>query len=297
MGETIQDYMTDVADWISTHISRFLPEATPETLLKSMRYSLNAGGKRIRPILLIATLEALGKERELGLEVAAAIEMIHTYSLIHDDLPAMDNDDFRRGVPTNHKVFGEGIAILAGDGLLTLAFQLVASIANTFPDINPNTALELVSKLSSAAGPVGMVGGQVLDLEGENRQLSLTDLEEIHRHKTGDLIHFSIYAGAILANANEEQLNALQLYARNLGLAFQIQDDILDITGVEANIGKPIGSDQKLGKSTYPALLGLEAAQKWLIQLIEEAKKAIELPGIQYKRLAEIADFFVYRQF
>lgn len=297
MGETIHEYMKSNADWISAHIVTFLPEETPDTLLKAMQYSLNAGGKRIRPILLIATLEALGKTKELGLEVAAAIEMIHTYSLIHDDLPAMDNDDFRRGMPTNHKVFGEGIAILAGDALLTLAFQLVASIAYKNNKISPMTVLDLITNLSRSAGPIGMVGGQVLDLEGENRQLTLTDLEQIHRHKTGDLIHYSIYAGAVLAEANESERNALQIYARNLGLAFQIQDDILDITGTEANIGKPIGSDQKLGKSTYPALLGLAAAQQWLKQLVDEAKKAIQLPRIQHNRLAEIADFFVYRQF
>lgn len=297
MGETIHEYMKSNADWISAHIVTFLPEETPNTLLKAMQYSLNAGGKRIRPILLIATLEALGKTKELGLEVAAAIEMIHTYSLIHDDLPAMDNDDFRRGMPTNHKVFGEGIAILAGDALLTLAFQLIASIAYKNNKISPMTVLDLITNLSRSAGPIGMVGGQVLDLEGENRQLTLTDLEQIHRHKTGDLIHYSIYAGAVLAEANESERNALQIYARNLGLAFQIQDDILDITGTEANIGKPIGSDQKLGKSTYPALLGLAAAQQWLKQLVDEAKKAIQLPRIQHNRLAEIADFFVYRQF
>lgn len=296
MGVDLKDYMKETASWVSTHMIHFIPKDIPETLLKSMEYSLNAGGKRIRPILLIATLEAFGCKRELGLEVAAAIEMIHTYSLIHDDLPAMDNDDFRRGKPTNHKVFGEGIAILAGDALLTHAFQLVASISST-KNIPSQVALDLVSKLATAAGPKGMVGGQILDLEAENKSLTLLELEQIHRHKTGDLISFSVYAGAVLANASDLHLAALLKFANKIGLAFQIQDDILDITGVEVDLGKPIGSDQRHGKSTYPGIIGIDAAKAWLNELISEAKAAINLPGLEHRRLAELADFFVTRQF
>lgn len=294
MGESLKNYMTDIADWVSSHMTSLLPQDMPKTLLKSMQYSLTAGGKRIRPILLIATLDSLGKGRELGLEVASAIEMIHTYSLIHDDLPAMDNDDFRRGIPTNHKVFGDGIAILAGDALLTHAFHVISSISSK--RIDPIITLDLVIKLAIAAGPVGMVGGQVLDLEGEHKELSLKDLEMIHRHKTGDLIHYSIYAGAVLGNANDEQKYALTEYARKLGLAFQIQDDILDVIGEEANTGKPVGSDQKRGKSTYPAIMGIDAAKSWVEQLVVEAKQIIELPGIDHKRLCEIADYFAKRE-
>lgn len=295
MDESLKQYMTEVAEWISANLVATIPQDTPKQLLDSMQYSLLAGGKRIRPILLIATLEALGKERQLGLEAALAIEMIHTYSLIHDDLPAMDNDDFRRGKPTNHKVFGEGIAILAGDALLTWAFHLMSSIAKRH-SVDPLIVLDLVSNLAIAAGPSGMVGGQVLDLEGENQNLNLEQLEKIHRHKTGDMIHFSIYAGAKLGNANEEQLLALSTYARKLGLAFQIKDDILDVIGNEELIGKPVGSDQRLGKSTYPALMGLENAKKSLETLIDEAIDALKVPGIEYERLVAIANYFKDRE-
>lgn len=287
--------MTEIAEWISFHLIENLPQETPNQLLESMKYSLLAGGKRIRPILLIATLEALGKDRKLGLEAALAIEMIHTYSLIHDDLPAMDNDDFRRGKPTNHKVFGEGIAILAGDALLTWAFHLMSSIASKH-NVDPVIVLDLVSKLAIAAGPSGMVGGQVLDLEGEYQNLTLDQLEKIHRHKTGDMIHFSIYAGAKLGEANDDQINALNLYARKLGLAFQIQDDILDIIGNEEQIGKPVGSDQRLGKSTYPALMGLDQAKKCLDTLIKDAIDALKVAGLKYERLEEIANYFKDRE-
>ncbi len=286
--------MTDIAEWISTRITTLLPNETPNTLLQSMQYSLNAGGKRIRPILLIATIESLGKDRELGLEVACAIEMIHTYSLIHDDLPAMDNDDFRRGIPTNHKVFGDGIAILAGDALLTHAFQLISTLPKE--KANPDIALDLVTRLSIAAGPTGMVGGQVLDLDGEKKNdLSLNELERIHRHKTGDLIHYSVYAGVKLAQASKDQINAFSTFARKLGLAFQIQDDLLDVIGSEEHTGKPVGSDQKLGKSTYPVLMGVDAAKKMVETLVTEAKNAIDLPNINPARLFEIADYFAYR--
>jgi geranylgeranyl diphosphate synthase type II len=295
MGISLKAYMDEMAAWISSQMLSFLPEEIPPTLYESMKYSLQAGGKRIRPILLLSTIEALGKPRELGLETASAIEMIHTYSLIHDDLPAMDNDDFRRGKPTNHKVFGEGIAILAGDALLTWAFYLISSQRRS--SLSADIILQLIRELAIAAGPIGMVGGQVLDLEGERKQLTLDELERIHRHKTGDLIHYSVYAGAIIAGADDAQKAALSKYARNLGLAFQIQDDILDIVGNEESIGKPIGSDQRLGKSTYPALMGLEQAKMKVYSLVEEAKEALNVQGIEKERLAELADFFVNRQF
>lgn len=285
--------MAEAGNWVSTQLTSFLPPNVPPILLKSMQYSLQGEGKRIRPILLIAVVESLGKERSIGLEVAVAIEMIHTYSLIHDDLPAMDNDDLRRGVPTNHKVFGDAIAILAGDGLLTHAFHVISSL---FPGkLDSKTVIALINGLAAAAGPTGMVAGQVLDMEGEHKTLTLEQLECIHRHKTGDLIQFAVYAGAILGGASDEDKKALLKYAQNLGLAFQIQDDILDVVGDGEDIGKPVGSDRKSGKTTYATLLGIDAAKEKVKQLISDAKSAVQIPSIDYERLHQIADFFGYR--
>lgn len=297
MDRSLNLYLKERAEWISSHLLSLLPDNTPHKLLQSMRYSLQSGGKRIRPILLITVLESLGKPKEIGLELACAIEMIHTYSLIHDDLPAMDNDDFRRGQPTNHKVFGEATAILAGDGLLTWAFHLAASACKPSSQISADKILHLIRELSAAAGPAGMVGGQALDIEGEGKQLSLDELQNIHMRKTGDLIHFSVYAGAILGEATETQLDSFRIYARNIGLAFQIQDDILNVIGEVEKLGKPVGSDQKLNKSTYPALMGLEAAKMKVVELIEEAKQSINIPGINPERLLQIADYMVQRDY
>ncbi|NQD69049.1 polyprenyl synthetase family protein, partial [Bacillus haikouensis] len=199
----------------------------PSTIRDAMIYSLQAGGKRIRPILLLAVIEGYGKEIRSGMKTAAALEMIHTYSLIHDDLPSMDDDDLRRGKPTNHKVFGEAMAILAGDGLLTHSFQLIAEDDL----ISSNQKIKLLSLLAKCAGPEGMVGGQVADIEGENKRLTVDELESIHVRKTGKLLIFSALAGAIISGASEEEQNKLENFAHHIGLAFQIQDDILDIEG------------------------------------------------------------------
>lgn len=243
----------------------------PEVIKKSMVYSLKAGGKRIRPMLLLAVLETYGQKIEKGLDAACALEMIHTYSLIHDDLPAMDDDALRRGQPTNHKVFGEATAILAGDALLTYAFELIASSTVQ----SPEKSIKLIQMLAFAAGPEGMVGGQMADMEGERRMLSLSQLEYIHLHKTGRLLAFSVMAGALIGGANERETALLEKYARHIGLAFQIRDDILDVEGTEAEIGKPVGSDESNGKSTYPSLLTLAGAKEKLSEELKEAHNAL----------------------
>lgn len=241
----------------------------PVSIKKSMAYSLKAGGKRIRPMLLLAVLETYGQKAEKGLDVACALEMIHTYSLIHDDLPAMDDDALRRGQPTNHKVFGEATAILAGDALLTYAFELIASSTAH----SPEHVIKLIQLLASAAGPEGMVGGQMADMEGEKRMLSLPELEYIHLHKTGRLLAFSVMAGALIGGADERETALLETYARHIGLAFQIRDDILDVEGTEEEIGKRVGSDESNEKSTYPSLLSMAGAKE---KLAEELKGAYD---------------------
>ena len=294
MTSNLIPYLKEKANYIEQAMPAFLSDETPKELLESMQYSLFAGGKRIRPILILATIEAFGKDAAVGLPVACAVEMIHTYSLIHDDLPAMDNDDFRRGKPTNHKKFGDATAILAGDGLLTDAFGAVCLLSNHGA---PATAiLQIVKELSYYAGSRGMVGGQMADLLGEGKQLSLPQLQYIHEHKTADLLVFCIRAGAILGGATAEQLELLGTFGKNVGLAFQIQDDILDIYGEEEKIGKPVGSDQEKDKSTYPNLLGLEQSKAELERLVTEAKLALKQSGVEASILEAIADFIIQRE-
>ncbi|HJV44457.1 MAG TPA: farnesyl diphosphate synthase [Bacillota bacterium] len=294
MTSKLMLYLKEKAKYIEQAMPAFLPEETPKQLLESMQYSLFAGGKRIRPVLILATIEALGKDSTIGLPVAVAIEMIHTYSLIHDDLPAMDNDDFRRGKPTNHKLFGDATAILAGDGLLTDAFGVVCRLSDY--KVDASLILQIVKELAYYAGSRGMVGGQMADLLGERKQLSLPELQYIHEHKTADLLVFCIRAGAILGGATEEQLELLSLFGRNVGLAFQIQDDILDIYGEEEKIGKPVGSDQLKEKSTYPHLIGLEQSRAELDRLVAEGKLALKQSGIEGSVLEAIADFIIQRE-
>ena len=245
----------------------------PNVLREAMAYSLEAGGKRLRPLLLFATLQAFGKEKNLGVGAACALEMIHTYSLVHDDLPCMDDDDLRRGKPTNHKVFGEAMAVLAGDGLLTYAFQVI--MAYEQKEISAEKKVRLVLELAKAAGPEGMVGGQVADMEAEGKQLTIDELEYIHKHKTGKLLEFAVLAGSILSNATEEQEEKLLEFAKYIGLAFQIRDDILDVEGTEEEIGKPIGSDVSNEKSTYTTLFTVDRAKDILEETIAKAKDAI----------------------
>jgi geranylgeranyl diphosphate synthase type II len=267
----------------------------PENLKKSMLYSLQAGGKRIRPLLLFATLHAFGLDPKIGLYPACAIEMIHTYSLIHDDLPSMDNDDFRRGVPTNHKVFGEAQAILAGDALLTYSFQVLAEMPEEYAD--PKTKIALISLLAKSCGAEGMVGGQVADMEGEGKQLKLQELEYIHLHKTGKLLIASVLSGAILAHANESQLKHLEAFAKHLGMAFQIRDDILDLEGNPELIGKPVGSDTDNQKSTYPALLSMDGAKAEMAKHYALSKEHLGSVGLNTAILADIAELVVKREY
>jgi len=258
----------------------------PPVLKEAMLYSLEAGGKRIRPLLLFATLHAVQKNPEIGLNAAAAIEMIHTYSLIHDDLPSMDNDDLRRGKPTNHKVFGEANAILAGDALLTYSFQLIAES----PDVPMEAKVRLIQLLAQSAGAEGMVAGQVADMIGEEKELNLEELEYIHIHKTGKMLTCSVLAGAILACASEEEYDWLNRFSHHLGLAFQIRDDLLDIDGDEAVIGKPVGSDVGNHKTTYPSLLGIKGAQDELMKQIGLAKECLMKINKDTQLLQEITD-------
>ena len=282
------------ADLVEEGLLRELKKvpAYDETLEKAMEYSLMAGGKRLRPVLLMAAADAVGKDGTAFLTTGCAIEMIHTYSLIHDDLPAMDNDDYRRGKPTNHKVFGDGIAVLAGDALLTLAFEVMLRQEGAAPE----TIVTVVSEMSRAAGPYGMVGGQVLDLEGEGRRLDLAALRKIHMGKTGALFCAAIRSGAILAGAKEEELAALTLYAERFGLAFQITDDILDVTGDEAAIGKPVGSDVRNEKATYVTLTSLEEAKKLAEDAVNEAVAALDIFGERAAFLRDLALFLLGRK-
>ncbi len=259
-----------------------------EKLFEAMKYSLLAGGKRLRPIMLMSAADAInpGSGKKF-VKVACALEMIHTYSLIHDDLPAMDNDDLRRGKPTNHKVFGEATAILAGDALLTLAFEVTARQKNVAPEI----LLKVVSEISTAAGASGMVGGQMIDLESENCRIDFDTLKKMHAGKTGALFRAAIRSGAILAGADEEKLSALTKYADNFGLAFQITDDILDVVGDEKTLGKPAGSDERNHKSTYVSLTSLDKAKELAEKSVNDALDALKIFGGEADFLRELVKY------
>ncbi|GEN31143.1 geranyltranstransferase [Cerasibacillus quisquiliarum] len=260
----------------------------PSRLKKAMLYSLEAGGKRIRPLLLLATYQAFDSELERVFSTATALELIHTYSLIHDDLPAMDDDDYRRGKLTNHKAFDEATAILAGDALLTHSFYLIANDNHLTAD----EKVRIISLLSETSGPKGMVAGQILDIDAENKTIDVNQLEKIHVLKTGELIKFAVKAGAILGGATENQLKDLESFAYHLGLLFQIQDDILDVIGDDKKLGKAAGSDEDLNKSTYPKLLGLEAAMALRNEHADTAKESLRKTKANTKLLEEIVDYF-----
>jgi geranylgeranyl diphosphate synthase, type II len=277
-------------------LDRVLPPETapPPTLHRAMRYSVNAGGKRLRPILVIAGAEAVGGTAEQVMETACALEMIHTYSLIHDDLPAMDNDDYRRGMLTNHKVFGEAIAILAGDALLTLAFKLIA--LNGARTGNPEIITALVTDIADAAGTDGMVGGQVVDIESEGKAVDAETVDYIHTHKTAALIRASLCAGALIARASAQELAAIRECGEALGLAFQIVDDILDIEGSTEELGKTAGKDEQQRKATYPAFHGIEASRVTARGLVDRAKHALTPLGARAEPIRALADFIVDRR-
>ncbi len=282
---------------IDEALERYIPgeDNYPPVIFKALRYSLFAGGKRIRPILCLASAEAVGGNIESILPVACALELIHTYSLIHDDLPAMDDDDYRRGRLTSHKVFGENMAILAGDALLTKAFHLMSDRGLT-EKIAPEKLISVIHDIAAAAGYFGMVGGQVVDVQSEGEAVDTEVLNFIHTRKTGAMITAAVKAGAVLANAGEVELNALTSYGRHVGLAFQIADDILNVEGDQKLMGKGTGSDTKRGKVTYPALVGMDASRKKAGDLVEGALSAIKNFDHRAEPLRMIAAYIIERK-
>ena len=291
---TFANYMKEKKDQIDRNLRTLLQTDIPQfsTLYKAMNYSLMAGGKRIRPILLLATLEALGKDSTPYVSLACALECVHSYSLIHDDLPAMDNDDLRRGKPTNHVVFGEGTAILAGDGLLTYAFELMARQQQ----IASEKLVQCMAVFAHAAGPAGMVGGQAFDLESEgNLHIGKKGLELLHYAKTGVIFKAAIELAALLGDASEDEKNMLDTYAVYMGLTFQITDDILDVIGDESVIGKPVGSDQKNDKATYVTIFSLEEAKRMAKEAAQKAIDAISPLGEAAWFLRELVSYMLVR--
>ncbi|OUL29511.1 farnesyl-diphosphate synthase [Nostoc sp. T09] len=287
-------YLKERQQLCDTALDRAIPIVYPEKIYEAMRYSLLAGGKRVRPILCLATCEMTGGTIEMAMPTACALEMIHTMSLIHDDLPAMDNDDYRRGKLTNHKIYGEDIAILAGDGLLAYAFEFVAT--QTPQNVARDRVLQVVARLGRALGAAGLVGGQVVDLESEGKlDTSLETLNFIHNHKTAALLEACVVCGGILTGVSSEDLQRLTRYAQNIGLAFQIVDDILDITATQEQLGKTAGKDLKAQKVTYPSLWGIEESRSKAQQLIEAACAELDTFGEQAQPLKAIAHFIISR--
>ena len=292
----IKDYLQNRSALVDRALERWMPgeEVLPRSLHQAMRYSVFAGGKRLRPILMIAACESLGGHAGQVLHAACAMEMIHTYSLIHDDLPAMDDDAFRRGRPTNHKVYGEATAILAGDALLTEAFRILAD-AEANRSVPPATVIKVIELVARYAGSQGMVGGQVVDMESEGKEIDFPTLEYIHTHKTGGLILASVQVGALLGGANDSQVAAIKRFGGAAGLAFQIADDILDIVGDQQHLGKNVGSDQARGKATYPAQLGFDEARQRADELCGIAISALAPLGKPAEILQELARYIVNR--
>ncbi|ASK63242.1 geranyl transferase [Virgibacillus phasianinus] len=292
MQSSLTSFIEDNKQFIQQELHSALYQLDiPATLKESMIYSIEVGGKKLRPILLIASYGAYGDDKSSVIAPAIALEMIHTYSLIHDDLPAMDDDSIRRGKPTNHIAFDEATAILAGDALLTFSFEVLACDRH----LTDNQKVFLINELSKASGPKGMVAGQLLDIEAENKELTLEQLERVHALKTGELIKFAIKAGAYVGNASTEQLDHLDEFAYYLGLIFQVQDDILDVMGDEEKIGKPVGSDEGNNKSTYPKLLGNKGAIKQKEKYVKLAKDALFQAGADQSFLMSLTDYFSTR--
>jgi geranylgeranyl diphosphate synthase, type II len=295
-GEFLKAYLHDRRNIIEDALQRYLPSVnnSPQEIYQAIHYSVFAGGKRIRPILCLAAAEAVGGDLAPAMPVACALELIHTYSLIHDDLPAMDNDDFRRGKATSHKVFGEGIAILAGDALLTEAFVLLSHTEKIRMPAEKRVAV--IREIAQAAGIAGMVGGQALDILSAKSSSGVETLTEIHRRKTGALIMASVKTGAIISNARDEKVKALAEYGLNVGLAFQIADDILNVEGDRAMLGKETGSDAALGKVTYPSLLGMECAREKLRMHIDAAIASLSIFDERVLPLRLIARYVMERK-
>lgn len=294
-AERASDYLSRRASEVNEWLECLVPseDVEPRQLHRAMRYSLLAGGKRLRPALVLASGEAFGAAVDDLMPAACAIEMIHTYSLIHDDLPAMDNDDLRRGRPTCHKAFGEAVAILAGDALLTQAFRVLAADAARS---DPARQVRVIREIATAAGSVeGMIGGQMADIENEGRQVEADTLEYIHRSKTGALITAPVVVGGIIARASEDQLSTLRAYGERIGLAFQIADDILDVTSTSERLGKTPGKDLAANKATYPLVHGVEASERRARELVDEAVAIISRLGPSTAVLGAIARFIVAR--
>ena len=287
-------YLADRQPKVEAALDAAIRPAYPDTIYAAMRYSLLAGGKRLRPILCLASCEAIGGSPDIAIPMACALEMIHTMSLIHDDLPAMDNDDYRRGKLTNHKVYGEDIAILAGDGLLAYAFEYIATHTQ---GVSADRVLKAIANLARAVGADGLVGGQVVDLESEGKSdISIETLIYIHNHKTGALFQSSVVCGAILAGANEAEIEKLSKFAQNIGLAFQIIDDILDITATGAELGKTAGKDVEAQKATYPKLWGLDESRRQADKLVAEAKTILAEFDDRARPLQALADYITDRK-
>lgn len=285
------------ASYIEDILKQYMPkeEGYQKTIMESMNYSLSAGGKRLRPILTLEACKIVGGNEADAIPFAAAIEMIHTYSLIHDDLPALDNDDLRRGRKTNHIVYGEDIAILAGDALLNYAFEIMLS--TSIGKENPSKYLRAINEIAKTSGIYGMIGGQVVDVESENKKISKEKLDYIHNNKTAAIIIGCMRAGAIIGDASEEELENITKYAKNIGLSFQIVDDILDIVGDESKLGKKVGSDLENNKSTYPSLIGLEKSKEIANELIQEAKLSIKSIENNAQFLCGLADYIIDREY
>jgi len=293
----LMGYIMEKLPYVEAALSDSVKSDCPQSdsLCKSMEYSLMAGGKRVRPIIALAACEMFGGSMEDAMPIAVATEMIHTFSLIHDDLPAMDNDDMRRGKPTNHIVYGEDVAILAGDALLSSAFQLVAE--KTPDTVSVERKLELIIRMGKACGPMGLAGGQVHDLECEGKNdVTLTDLRWIHHHKTAALLELAAVGGAIAGGATQAEVDALQKFAVDIGLAFQVADDILDVTQTSEELGKTAAKDLDSDKATFPKLMGLEESKLEAKRLSEEAKSALAMFGDRAKPLLAIADFIIERK-
>uniref|UniRef100_A0A7V4LDL8 Polyprenyl synthetase family protein n=1 Tax=Desulfobacca acetoxidans TaxID=60893 RepID=A0A7V4LDL8_9BACT len=293
----LKAYLEERRNLVNRALTGYLPRVRGPAfrVVEAMHYSLMAGGKRLRPILCLAGAEAVGGDAGEALPVACALEMIHTYSLIHDDLPAMDDDDLRRGRPTCHKEYDEATAILAGDGLLTEAFRIMAEAAPQFSG-REALLLEIIQLIGQAAGYMGMVGGQMLDLLAEGRTINLKELALIHRMKTGALITAAVRAGGLVGGGTRKEITALTGFGEKFGLAFQITDDILDVEGDSAEMGKNAGADAKRQKATYPALAGMEQAKAWARQLVEEAVAELAPLGARTAPLQELARYLLARR-
>ncbi len=290
MKNTLKGYISLVAERLDKYLAK---KDNPQNVIyDAMRYSVFAGGKRLRPVLMLACAEMCGGDVNEVMPFACAMEMIHTYSLIHDDLPSMDNDDLRRGMPTNHIKFGEATAILAGDALLNKAFEVVSEYNGT----NPERAIKAMNMLAVSSGTEGMIGGQIVDMESEGKNIDLEILKYLHLNKTGAIIRSACTIGALMGGGNDEEINAVDEFAKNLGVAFQIQDDILDVIGNEDELGKPIGSDEEEDKNTYVKLVGLERSKEMAEEYSDKAKKSLAIFGDKAKFLVELTDYLTDRR-